>query len=493
MNQNKIAQAILAVSLIVLGIWASVTTVSLDIEYQVVLIISAVIVTSITFIKRSLPFDYKFLVAVLWGYALGGKGFAYISPVEPIYIGEVALIICTFGLLYRFTRGIKIIPTKLHLVILLWMILVGIYLLDSLPKYGILAIRDSAMAYYGVFFFFSFAMFQNEKCSKAFEKSLKIAVVLGCISSVLFLTIWLPLAERVPALQMFFLPHVDAFIPLIVAGTVFCFLKGMSSKSILLLSLGIACLFLLLLNKTAGVFSFVIVLGAITVFAKRFDIAFMSVIGIILASLTIALFIAAGNSQVEKLVFESDSIQTISDIGGASGRHNSNTSDWRLSWWTIIAEDTWETNPVLGVGIGGDITSHFLQSVMRIDLQSQEAQNYARYPHNILFTVLGRMGFLGLALFLIPFFSIIVFVLRFISLNLKNPDDIDRYLIASVIVLSGITNGMVQSTYEVPHGAIMHWTCLGYLASCSYSLRMKTSRLRPASKAITRDELIIQG
>ncbi len=478
MNQKKIVQIILAVSLIILGIWVSMTSVSLRTEYQVVLIISAVVVISIAFIKRSLPFDYKFLVAVLWGYALGGKGFAYLSPFKPVYIGEVALIICTIGLLYRFTRGIKIIPTKLHLVILLWMILVGIYLLDSLPQYGVLAIRDSAMAYYGVFFFFAFAIFLNEESSEAFEKSLKIAVVLGCISSVLFLTIWLPLVERAPALQLFFLPHVDAFIPLIVAGTVFCFLKGIDSRSVVLLSLGIACLFLLLLNKTAGLFSLVVVLGSIIVFAKRFDILFMSIFGVILASSIIAIFIAAGNSQMEELIFESDSVQTISDIGQASGRFNSNTSDWRISWWSIIAEDTWELNPIYGVGMGGDITSHFLESVMRIDLQSLEAQNYARYPHNILFTVLGRMGFLGLALFIIPFGCIVIFTLRFISTNLRTPDDIDRHLIASVIVLSGITNGLVQSTYEVPHGAIMHWTCLGYLASCSYKLCLNRSRLR---------------
>ncbi len=162
-------------------------------------------------------------------------------------------------------------------------------------------------------------------------------------------------------------------------------------------------------------------------------------------------------------------------------------TDWRISWWTVIWEDTIEKNPYTGVGMGGDVTSTFLQDVMRIDLNSYEGVNYARYPHNILFTVLGRMGFVGLALFLITFTSIALFTLRFMSRHLRTIEDMDQHLIPTVVVLAGITNSLVQSTYEVPHGAITHWICLGYLASVAY--RRKFASTPGASS----DEYVTEG
>ena len=44
---------------------------------------------------RSIALDAKLLFIIILGYALGGKGFAYVSPFEPIYIGEISLSLYT--------------------------------------------------------------------------------------------------------------------------------------------------------------------------------------------------------------------------------------------------------------------------------------------------------------------------------------------------------------------------------------------------------------
>lgn len=480
MNQNKIIQIAIAAGLILVGIYAAVQTATLRVDHQIATVVAAFLLSALIFVRRSLPIDLKFIVFIVWGYALGGKGFAYVTPREPLFIGEIVLVIGALGLIYRLTKGARLLPTKLHFAILLWMAVVAIYLLFSFRTYGIFAIRDSAMAYYGLYFFFAFALFQNETSTRAFSKALKFTVLLGVFSGLISSTVLLTLIEMFPLLARGFYPHPDSFIPLIVAGTVYCFLVGVSKRNLVLLCCGILCLLVLLNNKTAGIFSLVVVMGAVTVFAKRLDIMFFAVLGVALAGLVVAVIIATGNTDIEKRLLEADSIQTLSDIGTATGAGNTSTSDWRISWWTVIFEETVEKNPYTGVGMGGDITSTFLEEVMRIDLDSYEGRTYARYPHNILFTVLGRMGFVGLAVFLIPFISITFFTLRFMRHYLVSVDDMENYLIPTVIVLSGLTNSLVQSTYEVPHGAITHWICLGYIASAAYREKRGLYIARPA-------------
>ncbi len=325
MNQGKIIQFAIALGLMGLGIYTAVQTATLRIDYQIAVIVSTVLLTALIFVKRSLPLDLKFMIFVIWGYAFGGKGFAYLTPREPLFIGEIVLVIGVLGYLYRLTRGVGLLPTKLHYAVLLWLVVVGTYLIFSFKNYGLFAIRDSAMAYYGLFFFFAFAIFQSETSQRFFSKSMKLATVLGVLSGLLSSTVLIAILERLPMLQRIFYPHPDAFIPLIVAATVYCLLQGVSKKSLVLICGGLFCLMVLLLNKTAGIFSLIVVLGAVTVFAKRLDILFFSVFGTAIVGIALAIIIAIGNTKIEERLLESDSIQTISDIGSATGAGNTST------------------------------------------------------------------------------------------------------------------------------------------------------------------------
>ena len=65
---------------------------------------------------RDVPIDAKLLFIVILGYALGGKGFAYVSPFEPIYIGEISLSFCMVGFLLR-PRQLGFFETPIHRLI----------------------------------------------------------------------------------------------------------------------------------------------------------------------------------------------------------------------------------------------------------------------------------------------------------------------------------------------------------------------------------------
>lgn len=86
---------------------------------------------------------------VLLGYALCGRGFSYVG-VPPAYIGEITLI---FGL---FTLSInKSIPKLLKLpqawFLIIFMVWCCVNTIPYIPIYGLFAIRDAALWYYGFF------------------------------------------------------------------------------------------------------------------------------------------------------------------------------------------------------------------------------------------------------------------------------------------------------------------------------------------------------
>lgn len=463
MTHNKIVQIFIVALVLLIGVWASITTVTLEFQLQIIALVCGVLITALVLIKWRLPVDYKFLCFILWGYALAGKGFAYLTPFEPVYVGEIALVLCALGLLLRIKRLRSFADSPLIWLVFGWMVIVGLYLMVGFEEFRLNAIRDSVIGYYALFTLAACVLFQSEDLRVRFGGVLKFAMFLSFISCFLVVS---GIAENFimpyPTLEHYFSPHPDAYIPLVVAGTTFAIISGLARRSPLKLALGMLGIALLLLTKTAGIFCLLTTIIALTVFTRRIELLFVSVGTVMFAGLAIAILIAADLSFIRERVMQSDQIQTLTDLGNTSGKGTDSTSDWRITWWTIIVEDTLKTNPVFGSGMGSDVTSGFIEAAYGKTELSRVA-NYARYPHCILFNVFGRMGFVGLFFFLILFTAVIFFSLRFASLYLWQKEFDDGALIAFSIVFSGMMNGLVQATYEVPHGAILYWTCLGYL------------------------------
>ena len=90
-----------------------------------------------------------FLCVTLLGYALFGKGFAYLG-VPPIYIGEVVLFCGAIAFLaYGNCAGIFDVPAAWCLALLL--VWGSFRLLPDLPAHGTVALRDAVFWGYGTF------------------------------------------------------------------------------------------------------------------------------------------------------------------------------------------------------------------------------------------------------------------------------------------------------------------------------------------------------
>ncbi len=466
---NKILQILLVPVFLILGMWATNYIVTLPAFFQIYAGALAVLLAFLLLYARNLPFDFKFLALLLLGYALGGKGFAYISPFDPFYISEITLVICIVGLIARWFQRVPVFPTHIHWVVFGWMSLTAIYLMRDLPQYRLDAIRDSTIAYYGLYFFSAYAMFQNPDIDKAFSKVLKWMVVFSYISAIIIISgVYIKYISAFPVLMNVIFPHTDAFLPLVSAGAIYGIMQGTSKRSIALVAGGLLGIVLLLLSKTAGIFCFGCSFMFLIIFARRGELLFASIGMAALTGITVAILFVGESKFLKEHILESDQIRTISDLGNASGETNDSTSDWRLSWWRTIAEDTFEHNPFLGSGMGSDITTHFLETI----LGNADTENTARYPHSILFNVLGRMGIVGLLAFLIMFGTFLRLSYQFVRRNLTMREIDSSALIAFATFFSGLANSLIQATYEPPYAAIIHWVCLGYVVSYHYRSRV---------------------
>lgn len=462
---KKLTEILIAIIVIGFGMWLAVSSSALPENLQWFALISLALIFLLFVIFPKIPVDFKIICLLCAGYAFAGKGFAYITPAEPFYIGEIVWCIGMVGYLIRLQRGCPILPTWTHVMMLIWMVTVGLYLMYGYQEFQALAIRDSVIGYYAMFAFFGYAIFSRRDLAKPFGVVLKICIILATLALALLLSgVYYKVTSLSPIIGYYFQPHPDAFLPLIAAGAMYALLEGIRRKSMLRIIAGTLMLLMLFTAKTAGIFAFIILLAYMIVIGRRVDLVLTSSIAIVLAALAVGVLISIDSHNINEFISKNEHLSTFG-IGDNTGRTKAaGTTDWRLAWWTIVYNDTIATNPVFGTGLGSDITNHFLESYMRLDLNSLEARNYARYPHNIILTVFGRMGFVGLAVFLVFIASlarILIKVTRYHQYDTSN--DGKTLLLALLIVIAGMANGLVQSTYEIPFGAITHWFCIGYV------------------------------
>ena len=446
MQNNKIIQ-IAVLGLMLLGaMWAVSFLLEATAQTRNVFLGVGFFVVLLVTLWRKIPLDAKLLFIVILGYALGGKGFAYVSPVEPVYIGEISLALCMLGLMTRLGHS-GLFDTSIHKLIWVYLIYAGIHLIIDYDQYRLLAIRDSSTAYYALFFFASYSLFLNDQIVHAFARIIKIALVFSALQILMG-----KFSVRFPG----FLPQVDAYIPLSAAAAFYFCVMAIENRKISYIVISGILTLLCIMGKTSHLLSLVAVMASAVLFGRMRTlmgpIAIMSVIAVVVGGV----LLIVNPAIVIDFIAESDTMETLSlDSGAFIG----STTKWRWDWWMTIWHDTMRTAPFWGAGFGGDISTAFL---------GPELGKQVRYPHSIMFTAIGRLGLIGLSIFLTLFITIAVFTIKFCRSYYNRTDRCDADLICSGIVVAGMLNALLQATYEVPHAAILHWVCLGYMASRYY-------------------------
>jgi len=409
------------------------------------------------------PIGVRIALFLVFGYFIGGKGFAYLTPAPPVYIGEVGLLALAGIAVLRGPLSGVFSTTMLNSLSVIGVLAFGLLAVSGAFDHGILAIRDYAAVYYTLFIPLAYVAFADRSGQRVFAKFLPYAFLGGVLA---WGTQMLDVAGAIQSAIVFYNPHPDSLVPILGSASVTLLHLGVTKKSSVSLMCGIVCLLMMAVSgKSAFIFSF----GCVClVFATVGRMRFLWVSGggaLAMMGLLYVLHLGGGNALTSRL-FEGDLAKTIGAVSGElEGDSAGGTTGWRINWWRSVYDETMAINPLLGQGFGADLTGPFLQDYMgrTADEAAKEVEVYARYPHCILFTAFGRCGFFGVMGFIIFSTALLKFTYNYIRRFVVTKNAHFSDVLVSGYIVAGFANAFVQATFEVPYVAVTFFILLGYM------------------------------
>lgn len=412
-----------------------------------------------------LSFDVIALGVVVFGYIVANRGFAQLMPAPslPLLPAELALLLTGGWSLVAsaFERRVPWERDWLNRLLWIWLVVGTARLLFDVREFGLMAIRDFAMVYYSLFFFIAQRVARQERARRFLVLSLATATAL-----------LLPVVPLYSAFPDFFLGQLT------VRGTPLVYYKG--DLAFTFLAVGVCLVFFLATGRRrhwawplsaamflyvaasdnrASLFGALVAMGLLLA-ARRWQLPALQATALALAlGVLIGLGIGLGNSWAErKLEAAGERIQTMVNVGAVQAfaseetAMKSDNNRFRLVWWRSVATETWQGNPVFGLGFGYDLAKGFLREY-NPDIGEEFT---TRSPHDVFLSVFGRMGAAGLAVWLALCGLMAAETWRSFR---RGDDDPARGLWCAVwVILASATFGVVL---EGPMGAVPFWTILG--------------------------------
>jgi O-antigen ligase len=428
-----------------------------------------------------LPFDVILTGLALFGYLVGNRGFAQLMPAPglPLLPAETVLLVAGTwrGIVWAHSRQLPFARDSLNHILLAWLVLGGGRFALDLPRHGFLAVRDFAMVYYAVFFFLVQHMARDPKARRW---------LLGCLlGGTALLPFTFGASELFPRLFLSVLTIHE--VPLIyfkgdlaftyfgVASLLWYFVVRGSWRG-LAVTMSVALVLWILASDNRASLLGVACATTLLLLAGRWRYPLTLGVASGLAALALLGMAALGNNAWAhgKLRSTADRISSITDFAGQgsymSGEnfYKGDNNRFRATWWKNVILETWDSNPVLGLGFGHDLAGGFLQEYY----PDGTAEDFAaRSPHNIFITVFGRMGLLGLAVWV--GFCWILLRRTWHSLQTSAAESEWAIWCGLWVLLVSATFGVVL---EGPMGAVPFWVMLGLVSA-------KEAEIAESSKA----------
>ncbi|NKE44144.1 O-antigen ligase family protein [Roseomonas frigidaquae] len=424
----------------------------------------------------------RYLVAlaiVLCGYAVSGKGFAYLG-VAPLYVGEILLGI---GLLVMFASGCMLaaftnLPNLLLAMLCAW---VAVRAVPYVGTHGMDALRDAVVAIYGAFAFITCAVLlqRPERLATVLRLFAVLALIYGCWG-------WAPyvlasFADMLPGWPGSGLPLVQlrpGEVAVHLAGAaVFAllFFQRVHWAWLLMLLAGIG---LTAAQSRGGLLAIALPLCfAIVMTGKVAQAAKVLIIGIVVASAAAAVFsgLELGGTSRE-INLEQIALNALSIFSDTSEAGLDGTKAWRLNWWDDI--------------IGYTIHGEYFWTGKGFGISLAESDGYQgtilpgvpilRSPHNAHMTMLARAGVPGLVLWLGALGSWGLMMLRGMILARRRGEELWFRLFLFLLCYLGaiIVNASFDVALEGPMLGIWFWVLFGLGSACAmiYQQRLDGGR-----------------
>jgi hypothetical protein len=356
--------------------------------------------------RRTLSLNDRFLLllsVVLMGYAMAGRGFAYLG-FPPIFVGEIAYVLGIATLL-RTGCLVAVFATLPGILLAITITYVLARTLPFINMYGTDALRDSVVIVYGGFGLIVVALL--------LEDTSRVRKILSYYNS--FLTVFIPALPLIYVLTYYY----QAYVPNL-PGTSVPILDINNSEAAAHLA-GAAVFALIGFRRATKVWVALLLFAAIMVVAKSRGSLLAITVPIVFAYLVLGkvrqlvrvlivgtlIFGAAYVGEMTFIGYQEpiegvDRRPTPSQIGEnvigiiKSKEQGEATKRWRLDWWDLIIRDTlFGDNFWTGRGFGLNLA---VADGFKDAESKQLGQPPTRSPHNVHMTILARAGVPGLIL-----------------------------------------------------------------------------------------------
>ena len=446
---------------------------------------------------------------LLFGYIVGNRGFAQISlggPSSPLFLGEVGLAICLGLLALRLAvnRERPIPNLQLAWLIFAFLLLGGLRLyLDAVVRVNravpITAIRDSATVYYALFFFIAYRLGSRAADRRFLER----CVYVGCMALLPVIAVQFFASELFYKLTFRGVPVIfpkgDLLGTFAGFSAFYFFLLDVERGGPRMLARALSLIFfacmLALMSRAAFVGAGA---AALLLLAARQPKFLLYQTGTVVAALMILGLLRISNIYGES-GFATKFVEEIESIGDVTGRGryrsdtgaiSSSNNQFRLVWWRSIFNDTMDRGPVFGLGFGADLAKEFIRNYYG----GRVGDFTVRSPHSIWFTVLGRMGIVGVIVFGV--ISVLIFrhawmAARAVAARKAAPASLIHWC-AVVNLLGSASFGVVL---EGPMGGILFWSLLGLAASqtAAKAAASPALRERPRERVTDRQPQLVES
>jgi O-Antigen ligase len=406
------------------------------------------------------------LSCVLLGYAVLGKGFAYLGY-PPVLVGELTFV-AGFFVLLRSGCLVAVFASGPSLLLAATM---GWTLLRTLPfvgTYGFDALRDSVIIMYGGFSFIVAALL--------IEDYRRINTLVRYYR--VFLDIYVPAVPFLFPLGFYFGDNIlkvpGTTVSLIwlgpgevgthLAGAAVFTLAGFRKPTPVWTACLLAALVMVSAVSRAAMLAFVVpVVLAAFALGKARMFAIIIPIGLMLLATSYVLETSFSSYQeartsTERRVSSVQLVENIASVFGRSGDQTESTKVWREKWWNIIVDNT-VRGPYFWTGRGFGVNLGFEDG-----FGNPHNERPLRSPHNGHITILARAGIPGAALWGVFLVAWLLTLLQtmFLARRCGQPEWAGLLLFVACYATSCVINATFDVALEAPMQGIWFWCLIGF-------------------------------
>lgn len=422
--------------------------------------------------RRALPEGDRYLALLafaLLGYALMGKGFAYIG-IRPLYIGEFTFLagLIVFARSGAVVASFATLPSILLAAAMAWVLA---RTLPFMSAHGFDALRDSVIIMYGGFSFIVIALVLQD--GRRIDTVIRYYGTLLTCFPVIPVGFWLTRnwIDELPRVFGPGIPIVEIQASAVgthLAGAAVFVLAGYRKVSPLWVLIWFSGLAMMAAtNRGATLAALVpiafamVVLGRLRLMLKM-GAAALAVFLVVLAVENTFSQYAEVKDSADRPVSAQQIVENVKSIFGQSGDQGESTKQWRLNWWDVIINDTIK-GPHFWTGRG------FGLNLAEADgfgdsLDPNDPRPPTRSPHNALMTVLARAGVPGVALWLLLLLSWGGMMMRTMLVARERGQEqwANLFLWVMCYAASIIINATFDVTLEGPMQGIWFWCLIGF-------------------------------